>query len=168
MLKFVQTHTHTTTSFVILGKPTCRERCARATSRLAQGAHGVSSVIARQGARHKGHGMLHSLDTVLSMSAIDCSMCGQTVQCVSLWSHSMPTRHACPLWAAAREQCDMVMDKYEEREDTDHDHIHRGHDKSEKGTELAAESVSRRVRHCVAQHLKIMRNTVSSSTGDRL
>ncbi len=38
--------------------------------------------------------------------------------------------------------------------DTDHDHIHRGQDKSENGPQLALESVSRGVWHCVAQHFE--------------
>ncbi len=35
-----------------------------------------------------------------------------------------------------------------------HDHIHRGQDKSENGPQLALESVSRGVWHCVAQHFE--------------
>ena len=37
---------------------------------------------------------------------------------------------------------------------TRHDHIHRGQYKSEIGPDVALESVSRGVRHCVAQHLE--------------
>ncbi len=40
----------------------------------------------------------------------------------------------------------------EESADMYHDHIHRGQDKSENGPQLALESVSGGVRHCVAQH----------------
>ena len=41
------------------------------------------------------------------------------------------------------------------RVQTHHDHIHRGQDKLENGTQLALESVARGVWHCVAQHSQI-------------
>ncbi len=43
---------------------------------------------------------------------------------------------------------------YEESADTHHDHTHRGQDKSENGSQMALESVSRGVWHCVAQHFE--------------
>jgi hypothetical protein len=42
----------------------------------------------------------------------------------------------------------------EESADMYHDHRHRGQDKSENGPQLALESVSREIWHCVAQHFQ--------------
>ncbi len=67
-----------------------------------------------------------------------------------------PLKHRCvrrPTQTTSR--CRVVIESVlEDSADTHHDHIHRGQDKSENGPQLALESVSRGVWHCVAQHFE--------------
>ncbi len=82
------------------------------------------------------------------------------------WTHYAPQRQACKhverervhrqsVSAATSPVINFAMPpSLEESADTDHDHIHRGQEKSENGPQLALELVFRGVWHCVAQHLE--------------